>query len=52
MDGRDVLRFCDFDVAYERRLFEAIDHQWLVPFLYLAISMWREAAGRRSVRFC
>ena len=37
MDGRDVLRFCDYDVAYEARLFDAIDSRWLVPFQYYAI---------------
>lgn len=37
LDGRDVLANCDYDVAYEIRLFEAIDKQWLVPFQYFAI---------------
>jgi superfamily II DNA or RNA helicase/HKD family nuclease len=37
MDGRDVLAECDYDVAYEIRLFKAIDKEWLVPFQYFAI---------------
>ena len=37
MDGRDVLRHCDYDVAYESRLFDAIEKRWLVPFQYFAI---------------
>ncbi|PKL44505.1 MAG: restriction endonuclease subunit R [Candidatus Riflebacteria bacterium HGW-Riflebacteria-2] len=37
MDGRDVLRLCDYDIAYEARLFNAIDQRWLAPFQYFAI---------------
>lgn len=37
MDGRDVLRLCDYNIAYEARLFDAIDQGWLVPFQYFAI---------------
>ena len=37
MDGRDVLKICDYDVAFESRLFDAIDNSWLVPFQYFAI---------------
>ncbi len=37
MDGRDVLANCDYDVAHEIRLFNAIEKQWLVPFQYFAI---------------
>lgn len=37
MDGRDVLEFCEYDVAYEARLFDAIDNRWLTPFQYFAI---------------
>ena len=37
MDGRDVLKICDYDVAFETRLFEAIENRWLVPFQYFAI---------------
>ncbi len=37
MDGRDVLKICDYDVAFETRLFDAINNRWLVPFQYFAI---------------
>lgn len=37
MDGRDVLEICDYEVAYESRLFDAIDQGWLTPFQYYAI---------------
>jgi superfamily II DNA or RNA helicase/predicted house-cleaning noncanonical NTP pyrophosphatase (MazG superfamily) len=37
MDGRDVLRHCDYNVAYEIRVLDAIDRGWLVPFQYFAI---------------
>ncbi len=37
MDGRDVLRFCNFNIAYEARLFDAIEQGWLAPFQYYAI---------------
>ncbi|UFS72055.1 DEAD/DEAH box helicase family protein [Geomonas sp. RF6] len=37
MDGRDVLKICDYDVAFETRLFDAIENRWLVPFHYFAI---------------
>ena len=37
VDGQDVLEICDRNVAYEVRLFEAIDRRWLVPFQYYAI---------------
>lgn len=37
MDGRDVLKICDYDVAFESRLFDAIENRWLVPFQYFAI---------------
>ncbi len=37
MDGRDVLRLCDYNIAYEARVFEAIDQGWLVPFQYFAV---------------
>ncbi|MGK5094985.1 DEAD/DEAH box helicase family protein [Deltaproteobacteria bacterium TL4] len=37
MDGRDVLKFCDYNIAYEARLFEAIDQGWLTLFQYFAI---------------
>ncbi|MHA2246293.1 MAG: DEAD/DEAH box helicase family protein [Candidatus Hodarchaeales archaeon] len=37
MDGRDVLKHCDYDISYEIRIFEAIEKGWLVPFQYFAI---------------
>ncbi len=37
MDGRDVLRFCDYNVAYETRLLDAVDKGWLAPFQYFAV---------------
>ena len=37
MDGRDVLRLCDYHVAYEVRLLDAVDRGWLAPFQYFAI---------------
>ena len=37
MDGRDVLAACDYNVAYEVRLLEAVSRGWLAPFQYYAI---------------
>lgn len=37
-DGHDVIRICDFNVAYEVRLVEAINRDWLVPFHYFGIA--------------
>jgi superfamily II DNA or RNA helicase len=37
-DGHDVLALCDFNVAYEVRLVEAINRGWLLPFHYFGIS--------------
>jgi len=37
MDGRDVLKHCDYNVGYEVRILEAVDRGWLVPFQYFAI---------------
>jgi superfamily II DNA or RNA helicase/predicted house-cleaning noncanonical NTP pyrophosphatase (MazG superfamily)/HKD family nuclease/SOS-response transcriptional repressor LexA len=37
LDGRDVLALCDYNVAFEMRLFQAIDQAWLTPFQYYAI---------------
>jgi superfamily II DNA or RNA helicase len=37
MDGRDVLAHCDYNVAYEVRILEAVDKGWLVPFQYFAV---------------
>lgn len=37
MDGLDVLACCDYNVAYEIRILEAIEKQMLTPFQYFAI---------------
>lgn len=37
-DGHDVLEWCDWNVAYDLRLPEAIDRQWLLPFHYFGIA--------------
>lgn len=37
-DGHDVLRLCDYNVAYEVRLVEAVNRGWLLPFHYFGIS--------------
>ncbi|MBW2144035.1 MAG: DEAD/DEAH box helicase family protein, partial [Deltaproteobacteria bacterium] len=37
MDGRDVLEYCDYNIAYEIRILEAVNRGWLVPFQYYAI---------------
>ena len=37
-DGRDVLEWCDWNVAYEVRLTQAIDRGWLLPFHYFGIA--------------
>ncbi|WP_084301587.1 DEAD/DEAH box helicase family protein [Desulfonatronovibrio hydrogenovorans] len=37
MDGKDVLSICDYNIAYELRLFEAIDRNLLCPFHYFAV---------------
>lgn len=37
-DGHDVLEWCDWNVAYEVRLPEAIDRRWLLPFHYFGIA--------------
>lgn len=37
-DGHDVLRLCDYNVAYEVRLIEAINKRWLLPFHYFGVS--------------
>ncbi len=36
-DGQDVLRLCNYNIAYEVRLIEAVDRGWLTPFQYYAI---------------
>ena len=37
-DGHDVLSLCDYNVAYEVRLVEAINRGWLAPFHYFGIA--------------
>jgi superfamily II DNA or RNA helicase len=37
-DGHDVLEWCDWNVAYEVRLPEAIERGWLLPFHYFGIA--------------
>ncbi|MBF0103661.1 MAG: DEAD/DEAH box helicase family protein, partial [Desulfobacterales bacterium] len=37
MDGRDILAHCDYNIAFEVRLFEAIKRNLLTPFQYFAI---------------
>jgi len=37
-DGHDVLRICDYNVAYEVRLPEAINRGWLLPFHYFGLA--------------
>lgn len=36
-DGRDILELCDFNIAYEVRLPQAIDRKVLIPFHYFGI---------------
>lgn len=37
-DGHDVLRLCDYNIAYEVRLIQAINRGWLLPFHYFGIA--------------
>jgi len=37
-DGHDVLQLCDYNVAWEVRLPDAIRRRWLVPFHYFGVS--------------
>jgi superfamily II DNA or RNA helicase/predicted house-cleaning noncanonical NTP pyrophosphatase (MazG superfamily)/HKD family nuclease len=37
MDGRDVLAICDYNMACDIRLMDAVDRSWLTPFQYYAI---------------
>ncbi len=37
-DGHDVLEWCNWNVAYEVRLPEAIEREWLLPFHYFGIA--------------
>lgn len=53
-DGRDVLELCDYNVAYEVRLVEAIERGWLIPFHYYGIAdetVDYEAIPWRNKRF-
>ena len=38
VDGQDVLKLCEYTVAYEVRLPEAVNRGWLVPFHYFGIA--------------
>ncbi|PZO41779.1 MAG: hypothetical protein DCF17_10295 [Shackletoniella antarctica] len=37
-DGHDVLEICQYNIAYEVRLPEAINRNWLLPFHYFGIA--------------
>jgi len=37
-DGHDVLTLCDYNIAYEVRLLEAIERGWLLPFHYFGVA--------------
>lgn len=37
-DGHDVLALCDYNIAYEVRLVEAINRGWLLPFHYFGVA--------------
>lgn len=37
-DGHDVLALCDYNVAYEVRLVDAINRGWLTPFHYFSVA--------------
>jgi len=37
-DGHDVLKVCEYNIAYEVRLPEAINRSWLIPFHYFGIA--------------
>ena len=37
-DGQDVLESCDYNIAYEARVIEAIERGWLLPFHYFGIA--------------
>ena len=48
MDGRDVLSLCDYNVAGEVRLREALENEMLAPFHYFGIS--DETVDYESIR--
>lgn len=53
-DGQDVLELCDYNVAYEVRLVEAIERGWLIPFYYFGLcdeTVDYEAIPWRNRRF-
>jgi len=37
-DGHDVLKICEYNIAYEVRLPEAINRGWLIPFHYFGVA--------------
>ena len=37
-DGHDVLKICQYNIAYEIRLPQAINYNWLLPFHYFGIA--------------
>jgi superfamily II DNA or RNA helicase len=37
-DGHDVMEICDYNIAYEVRLPEAINRNWLIPFHYFGVA--------------
>jgi superfamily II DNA or RNA helicase len=37
-DGQDILKICQYNIAYEIRLPEAINRSWLIPFHYFGIA--------------
>lgn len=37
-DGHDVLQLCDYNIAYEVRLVDAINRRWLLPFHYFGVA--------------
>ncbi len=37
-DGHDVLQLCDYNVAWEVRLHDAIRRRWLIPFHYFGVA--------------
>lgn len=37
-DGQDILEVCQYNIAYEIRLPEAINRNWLIPFHYFGVA--------------
>lgn len=48
LDGRDVLELCDYNVALEMRLFDAVEQGSLSPFLYFA---FHDATDYEKIRW-